>query len=152
MVCLETGVTSGQLKAACLLMDGAVFPSCLLYGLRCLHLSTGACKLLDSADLGSKMATSGRTHTDQYSLCPCSHSEPQPTAKSPGELLRPTVSLAQDPMIPGPSAHETLCVPSRMEFVFPQSCGAPALKSHWPSKLNALGAPLPNARSPGWRA
>ena len=34
---------------------------------------------------------------------------------------------------------------------FPQSCGAPVHKPHWPSTPNAPGAPPPYARSPGLR-
>ena len=35
-----------------------------------------------------------------------------------------------------------------MESLFPQSCGAPALKPDLPSKPNGLGAPPPDAKTP----
>ena len=41
----------------------------------------------------------------------------------------------------GPSAHKTLCVPSKSGVSV--SSVAPALKPFWPSKLNALGLLLP---------
>ena len=51
----------------------------------------------------------------------------------------------------GPGAHKTLCALQEWSFYFPQSCGVLAIKPHWPSKPNALGAPPPNARPPDWR-
>ena len=36
--------------------------------------------------------------------------------------------------------------PPRVKSLFPSSCGAPALKPHWPSKLNALGVLPSDAR------
>ena len=50
----------------------------------------------------------------------------------------------------GPSAHGTFCAPCKSVVFVSQSCGAPALKFHWISMPNALEAPFPSARAPGW--
>ena len=76
--------------------------------------------------------------------CPCPHYGPQPTFTSPVEPPRPigrsgsgAYGVTALPWVP---VHVKPCVhPPRVEFCFPQSCGAPALKPHWPSKLNVLG-------------
>ena len=50
----------------------------------------------------------------------------------------------------GLSAHESLCASFKNGgLCFPQSCGAPVQKPHWPSLPNALGASSPSARTPG---
>ena len=43
-------------------------PTCWLSGLR--HSSAGGCRLLGETSLNAKMATSGRAHTNEYSLGP----------------------------------------------------------------------------------
>ena len=39
-----------------------------------------------------------------------------------------------------------------MSLCFPQSCGSPKIKSHWPSKSDFLGISNSFASSPGWEA
>ena len=51
----------------------------------------------------------------------------------------------------GSNVHQILCVPSK-SGLFPQSCGSPAIKSHWPSKSGSLGIPFPVARPSHWEA
>ena len=87
-------------------------------------------------------------------LCP--QREPQPPPSSPGDPPRPAGMS-----VPGSvKLLLLLLVPLSVRFLytfnseicFPQSCGAPEIKPHWSSKPNALGAPLPSTRSPGWGA
>ena len=47
---------------------------------------------------------------------------------------------------------DLVCILQGWSVCFPKSCGAPALKLHWPSLPNALGAPPAHARPPGWRS
>ena len=83
--------------------------------------------------------------------CPCPHSEPQLTPTSPGD---PPRSVGRS----GPgfyrviallwvSVHRTTCVSSKSGISVSPS---PALKPHWPSKPNALGAPPSDGRPSGW--
>ena len=46
----------------------------------------------------------------------------------------------------------SVCALQEWSFCFPQSCGVPATKPHWPSKTDSLGSSLPIARAPGWGA
>ena len=66
MVCFEEVVSSVWLKAACLLMGGAVFLSCSLFGLR--HSSSGTCRWLVRPGLVAKMGIIWRANADKYSL------------------------------------------------------------------------------------
>ena len=43
-------------------------------------------------------------------------------------------SLWSHCFVPGPSACEALCAPFQSGVCFVQSCGAPALKPHWPAR------------------
>ena len=45
-----------------------------------------------------------------------------------------------------------MCALQEWSFYFPHSCGSPAIKSCWPSKLDFLGTPPPIAGPPGWEA
>ena len=47
---------------------------------------------------------------------------------------------------------EFLCIFKSEFSVFPQPCGAPAIKLHCPSKLNAFRTHLPGAGPLGWQA
>ena len=78
-----------------------------------------------------------------------------------GELQLPPASLRGSPRsaggsnpgsfqitasVLGPRACEILCVPFKSEVSFPQPSGqSPESQPHWPSKLNILGAHLPDA-------
>ena len=42
-----------------------------------------------------------------------------------------------------------VCTLKEWSFCFPQSCGIPVIKPHWPSKPDALGASPSDARPPG---
>ena len=44
---------------------------------------------------------------------------------------------------------DLLCALQEWSFCFPQSCGIPIIKLHWPSKPDFLGPPPPVARHPG---
>ena len=52
----------------------------------------------------------------------------------------------------GPGAHKILFVPFKSGVCFPQSCGSPAVKSHWFSKSDSLGISSLFAGSSGWEA
>ena len=83
--------------------------------------------------------------------CPCPHSELQPTFASPWGPPRPLgrsrpcsyrgTALCWVPVHVRPCVH-----PPRVDSLFPPACGAPTLKPHWPSRLNALGVLPPNPR------
>ena len=88
--------------------------------------------------------------------CPCPQDELQPPATSQEDLPRPACrsgpgSYEVTAFALGPGTHETLCVSSKSGLSFPQFCWALAIKPHWPSKLNTLGALPPDARPLGWR-
>lgn len=118
-------------------MSGAVFPFCRLFGLR--YPSTEACRLLDRANSqcqnGDLLESSHWIFTGSPATCPCPHCEPQPTSVSPGEPSRPpsrSGSGFYGVTALGPNTCKTLNVLSKSRVCFPQSCGAPALKPHWP--------------------
>ena len=134
-VCLEVTMCSRGLYAACLLMDGALFSSCCLFGT--MHLSTGACGLLDGDILNGKRVTYWSSHTFEYFLGATSdlapHSRPLQTPGFLGDPQRSSGSLAHCPM------KSLLCPQSQSmwNFVatfqdwslyFSQSCEAPELK------------------------
>ena len=91
-----------------------------------------------------------------YHQCPCPCSEPQ---------LPPT-SLGDSPSPPGrsgPGFYEVtvfspgsrctwdlVCALQEWSFCFPQSCGVPVIKAHWPSKPNVLEAPPPMPDLQAW--
>ena len=143
-------------------MRGAVLLSCWLFGWR--HSSTGACRLLGSDQvlmlnwqpLGEPMLIN-----ILWGLChQCSCLLPLWTTASPHIPSRSskTCTLLQPMLlwsycfVLGPSIHGFLLNLLRMESLFPHSCGAPALKPHWPSRPNALGVPHPSVRPSDWGA
>ena len=103
-------------------MDGAVFPLCWLFDLRC--SSTRACRLLSGARSWGEMAASqGGAHKNEYSqelplpvnLSPQCDSHPLPPQEAfqywHGDLAQ---SLIRSLLFsPDPGMHRTLCVPSR---------------------------------------
>ena len=99
-VCLEVAVCSRGLYAACLLMDGALFSSCCLFGPR--HPSTGDCGLVGEAILNAKMVTYCSSHTFEYFLGATSdlapHSRPLPTPNFLRDPQRSSGRLAHCPM------------------------------------------------------
>ena len=132
-----------------LLIVGAVFLPCWLFGLRL--PSTWTVRLLGGVSkwpyLGIKM-TSRITYSNECSPVPLpalSLSSEWVTLP-PFSIGEPQVGLAHTPMKPflfplGPSAH-----PPRVVSLFSPSCLVPTVKAQWPSKPNALDAPLQNAR------
>jgi len=85
---------------------------------------------------------------------PFPHDKPQSPPVFPGDPPRTAVrsnpDSYEDFALPWDPVHVKVCVHlSRTESPFPQSHGAPAHKSHWPSMPDAPGAPSPTARSPG---
>ena len=152
----EVSISLGRLSA-----DGwGHAPPCWLFGL--MPLSTGACRLLGG--VRSWCYKCNLQESSQWSIFPgasttsvlapiVSHSGPPPLQKT---LQDPQVGLVQDPMsycfALGPTACEVLCAPQEWSLCLPQSCGAPALKAHQPSKPNALRTPPPDARVLGWGA
>ena len=52
----------------------------------------------------------------------------------------------------GLGACKILFVPSKSKVCFPQCCGGPVIKSHWPSKSDSLGITSLFVRSPSWEA
>ena len=94
--------------------------------------------------------------------CPCPQGE-LPANLRPAHLLPPKktfqdqqVGVAQPPMkslpLPWVLVHmrPCVCVLQEWSLSFPQFCGALAIKSHWPSKLNTLGALFPDSRPLGY--
>ena len=43
-----------------------------------------------------------------------------------------------------------ICALQDWSLCFPQSCGSPVIKFHWPSRSDSLGISSPFVRSPGW--
>ena len=104
-------------------MSGAVFPPCLLFGMR--QASTGAYRLMVWL-----MAASGRAQANEYFpefLLPVTSSTQWSTAtchlcRRPSNASRQVWPILLwghcfFPMHPG--AHKTLCVPSGVKFLFP---------------------------------
>ena len=112
--------------------------------------------------MGSWQPLAGLTAIDSFPncccqcLCPCS--EPQLPPPLQETLQYQQLGLAQcfmgSLLFPlGPGANETLCAPSSSGVCFPQSCGSPGIKPHWPSKPYCLGTFPPSSRPPpGWEA
>ena len=107
--------------------------------------------------MGSWQPLGGLTAIDSFPncccqcLCPCS--EPQLPPPLQETLQYQQLGLAQCFMgslhFPlGPGANETLCAPSSSGVCFPQSCGSPGIKPHWPSKPYCLGTFPPISRPP----
>ena len=82
------------------------------------------------------------------------HNEPQSPHVFPGDPPRTAVMSHPDPCgasaLPWDPIHMKayVCL-SGMESPFPLVPWVSCTKAPWPSKPNALGAPFPNARSPG---
>ena len=81
--------------------------------------------------------------------------KPQPTPASPGDPPRP--AGRSDPgsygvtALPWVPVHVKPCVrPPSVESLFPSVLWSSCTQAPWPSKSNALGAPPPDARPPGW--
>ena len=107
----------------------------------------------------SKMPTSRGIHTDDYSRDLCLQC-PLPTMSHIHPLFSQEIlwevqsGLTQIPLesLLYPRTQCTwkpVCTFQEWALHFPQFCGAPAHKPHWPSVPNTLGAPSPNATSPG---
>ena len=88
--------------------------------------------------------------------CPCPQGEQQ---SNPSSLGKSKISryvwprfLSNHCSYPGSWAMGDFCVHAFEEwnFYFPQSCGAPEIKPHWPSGPKALGAYLPTDIPLGW--
>ena len=80
--------------------------------------------------------------------------QPIPTSRETHRSVWPRL-LQNHCFTLGPSAHKTLCMPSKNGvFLFPsqERLVAPVHKACWLSKSNALGAPPPSDRPPGWGA
>ena len=109
--CFSGGQSSVKLYSTCLLLVGAGFPPCWLFGLR--RPNTGASKV----SLVRLMATLGglkpRSTSQNFCCqCPCPHRETQPHPASEGDP--PTLadrSGSVSPWVTAPST--TLCVPSK---------------------------------------
>ena len=108
--------------------------------------------------LDAKTAASGRANTGQYSLGPLPSASCRTVSCSRPLPSRET--LQDSEVGPAPAPMEFLlwagsrCMgsparPPRVESLFLQSCGAPALQPHRPSKPNALRALRPDARPSG---
>ena len=148
---LEVAVGSGRLYGS-LSADGwGCVPALLVvWPEACLHCSFQAFGWGEV--LASKWWPPGQLPpvSSQYLChqCPCPHSEPQLPSASPGDPQRPAGRSGPGfyevtAFSLGPGIRETLCAPTRSGVCFSQSCGVPVIKSHWPSKPNALEAPPP---------
>ena len=90
--------------------------------------------------------------------CLCPHHEPQLSPTSVGDP--PILAGRSGPVFYGVTAffpgswctQYFLCALEEWNFCFLQSCGSPAIKSCWLSKLDSLGTPPSVARPPGWEA
>ena len=142
-------------------MHGAVFLPCWLVGLR--FPSTGAYRLLGGAWSWCQNVGSRRPHANVYSLIPLpavSLSPQWATAilhllRRPLKAIRYVWSklLWSHCFCPGSQcAWDLVFFLQEWILCFLQSCGAPALQLHWPSKPNALGVspsnPEPQAGVP----
>ena len=112
-----------------MLMSGAVFPPCWLFGLR--GPSTGAYRLLLGPGLDAKIVTSRRAHVFEYSLRllpPVSVLSPQSATVDPCFIRRPSKTHRQfwsrllwsHCFALGSGACENLCAPSKIGILFPQ--------------------------------
>ena len=130
----------------------------MLFGLR--HPSTGVRPGLGAKD--PRCLPPARVHVGEHSLLcpPPDFMNPERTTASPaspGDPPRPAGrsgpgSYGVTVFALSPNARQTLWAPSKSGDCFPQSCGAPAIKPHWPSKPNYLGAPPPDDRPLHWGA
>ena len=104
------------------------------------------------------MAVSRGAHTDDYSQDlrsqnpAATNSEPQPSATFPEDRPRPVglIQILMESLL-FPGTHCTwkpVCAFQMWSLCFPQSCGVPVLRLHWPSMPNVPGAPPPSARLP----
>ena len=134
-LCLEASLGSEWLSAACLWMSMSVFPhGCLAWGIPALK-SEGCCM---GPGLCAKIMTSKSAHASEYSpgAPPPVSILPQWATTNPHSLENPLRSTGRSG--PGSSGVTALlCVPVYMipcvcpphvVSLFPQSCGAPALK------------------------
>ena len=103
------------------------------------------------------MATSKRVYTKRGLPVPCPCGEPLPTRASTGGP--PTLAGGSGSVtcrVTAPFlwvlACAGVCALQHWGLCFPQSCGSPIIKSHWPSRPDSLGIPSPFVRSPGWEA
>ena len=138
--CCSVGQSSVKLYSACLLMGGAEFPPCWLFGLR--QPSTRAHRLLGGANgglrEGSQQGVLPRTSAVSVLVPAVSHSHHLPLRET---LQTKQVGLVQSPLgslLPplGPDAHTTLRVPSKSGVSFPPSL-VKVLQSN-PTSLQSL--------------
>ena len=96
-----------------------------------------------------------RTAAARASIPVGSHCQPTPPQVT---LQNQQVCLIQSPvesLLLSPTYWCTqgfVCALLGWNLCFPQSCGSPEIKSHWPAKSDSLGIPSPFARSSGWEA
>ena len=107
------------------------------------------------------MATSKRAYTNGdlsgllLPACP-TPCEPLQTHASAMTLQHQQVALVQSPvgslLLSSGSwcMQDSVCTLQDWSLCFPQSCGSPIIKSHWPSRSDSLGIPSPFVRAPGW--
>ena len=137
--------------AVCLVIGGAVVPPASLSGLGLLSAVLWGQSFQKWQSLEENRLMN-IPETFASNVLP---NEPPSLPLFPGDPLRTAVNLQPRLLWSlcfalGPSKHESLHAPFKNGgLCFLQSCGAPVHKPHWPSMLNALGAPFPNDRSPG---
>ena len=126
-------------------MGGIVFPPCLLYGLWILSPDGWGQIFL-------KWQPSRSSHADDYSLEPPSpmsfcHSESQPPYAFPED---PPRAAGWSLLCPGTQCTGNPVCTLKECSLFPLVLWSFSHMPCWPSTPNAHGAPLPNARPPGW--
>ena len=88
-----------------------------------------------------------------HMINPC---QPMPAQETPSHHEQ--VVLVQSPMGSLLLSSDSWCMQCFVcalqdwSLYFPQSCGNPIIKFHWPSRSDSLGIPSLFFRSPGWEA
>ena len=121
--CCSGGQSSVKLYSACLLMGGAEFPPCWLFGLR--RPSTGAYRLFCGANGGLREGSCQGVLPRTSAQCRCPRGEPQHPPASAGDpptLAGRSGSVSYEVTAPSPwvLVCTLLCVcPPRVESLFP---------------------------------
>ena len=141
--------------AHCLLMSGAVFPLCCLFGPR--QPSTGAYRLLDRANDGFQESSHQwavlRIAVASVFVLTVIHCHPSPLQETLQHLQTGLVQLPVGSLLLSlGSWYDCVCALQASSLCLTRFCGSPAVKSCWPLRSDSLGIPSSITRHPGWES